>query len=85
MAQQISFNHEQRDKDSSLSCLIVVQFGFLIRFIWENERSVVQFVTINVKNIRKLISTFENALLFLTLMVTNCTNEVNARVTQWVR
>jgi hypothetical protein len=32
----------------SLYCLVVVLFGFFIRFIWENERSVVQFVTINM-------------------------------------
>jgi hypothetical protein len=47
-----------RDKDSSLSCLIVVLFWLFIRYIWENERSMLQFVTINVKNIHKLISTF---------------------------
>ena len=46
-----------RDTDSSLSCLIIVLFWYFIHIVWENERSVVQFVTINVKNISKLIST----------------------------
>jgi hypothetical protein len=57
-----------RDKNSSLSCLsclIVVLFGFFIRFIWENERSVVQFV----KNIRKLISTFGKSLSMLSNLI----------------
>ena len=50
-----------RDQDSNLACLVVVLFKFFIRFIWKNERSGVQFVTIIVKNMRKLISTFGKA------------------------
>ena len=50
-----------RDTDSSLSCLIIVLFWYFIHIIWENGHSVVQFVTNNVKNIRKLISKFGKA------------------------
>ena len=59
-----------RDMDSIPSCLIVVLFELLIRFTWENEGSVLQFVTINVKNIRKLISTFGKAHSMLSSTIT---------------
>jgi hypothetical protein len=48
LAQQICCNHEQRyGFHPILSHRCSVEF--LIRFIWENEGSVLQFVTINVK------------------------------------
>ena len=54
----ISASINSRDNASSLRQTVLL--GFLIDFIRKNECSVDNFVTINVKNTQKAISTFSN-------------------------
>ena len=51
-----------RDKEYNFYCFIVVLFGLFICFNCENECTAEQFVAINVKNMRKLISAFGKTL-----------------------